>query len=54
MIDNPPFKITNGTKITDFLYVGDFKLAYDSHFMQNQRVTHVINTRPSEIPNAFE
>lgn len=51
MVDNPPFKLTNGTKITDFLYVGDFKLASEVKFIKQQCVTHIVNTLPDEIPN---
>ena len=34
LVDNPPFKLSNGTKITDFLFVGDFKLANEDKFIK--------------------
>lgn len=43
-----------GTKITDSFFIGDAEAAQDWEFMEEQRISHVVNCSPKELPNMFE
>jgi hypothetical protein len=49
LIDNPPMKNRAGTMITEFVFISDYKLAYDPHFIKTNHVSHILNLAPTKI-----
>lgn len=42
-----------GTMITEFLFISDYKLAYESSFIKTNYVTHILNLNPDSIKNVY-
>ena len=43
MVDNPPMKESGATMITDHVFIGDEDLSIDFSFLNNNKVTHILN-----------
>ena len=46
--------IVGGIKIKDGQFIGDMYAAQDLEFMYNNKISHIINCSPNEVPNHFE
>lgn len=44
VIDNPPIKDHGGLMLTEFVIIGDQQTSFDSKFLQQNQVSHILNT----------
>lgn len=53
-VDNPPTKAAGVFFITEFLYIGNQKTAYDHLFLKNNQVSHIVNLSGDSMHNIFD
>jgi hypothetical protein len=54
MVDNPPMKESGATMITDQVFIGDEDLSIDYSFLNNNKVTHILNAQADKILNVYD
>jgi len=54
VIDNPPIKDHGGLLLTEFVIIGDQQTAFDSRFITQNQVSHILNTCGQLMPNIFD
>lgn len=53
-VDNPPMRETTATMITEQVFIGDEETSYDSTFIKQNCITHILNLKGSQIANVFD
>ena len=54
MTDVPPLRDHSATFITQFVIIGDAKIAYNGKFLRQNRVTHIVNLCTQHIINIYD